>query len=149
LLDAGELRFFDANINGVLEPREQNAVETTLSLLAEKLVAKLTPDAEGRIDPDDLPKELLNASGSRAVSRANFGRTSPNDREKIGKTDVETMMRSYLIRGLRIGGKPAIPVVLSGEPTVPKTLFKARVEEYWKSSKPPTNLPGSPTPSQP
>jgi hypothetical protein len=148
LLDAGELRFFDANSNGVLDPKEQNAIDKTLSLLAKKLVAALTPDADGMIAPGDLPKELLNPSSLRP-NPASFGGMGFHDRKNISEKDVETMMRSHLNRGLRISGHPAIPDTLSEDLPDPKTLFKARVEEYWKFHKEQTNPPVSAVLAQP
>ena len=138
LLDAKALRFFDANNNGVLDSPEQNAIDTTISLLAKKLVAKSSPDADGRISPDTLPKELSAPSRPRPVGLPGFAGMNANAQKKIEEKDVETMMRAYLSRSFRIDGKAVVaaPTMVPGGTADPKAIIKARVEEYWRLSQP-------------
>ncbi|MGO9476993.1 MAG: hypothetical protein ACLQAH_09620 [Limisphaerales bacterium] len=144
LLDAEELGFFDANTNEVLEPREQKAIETTLSLLAGKLMAKLTPDADGRIDPADLPAELIQPSDSSTTARPGFSRSGTRIRKKISKEELVSLLRSHLGQDLRIGNKLVIPALPPEARADGDALFKARIEAYWKLSKGQTK----PEPSQ-
>jgi hypothetical protein len=141
LLDAEELSFFDANTNGVLEPEEQAAIEQTLSLFADKLMATLDPDEEGKIDPADLPAELYIPSpfpqriGPRLINPLGEYR----DR-RIGHDELVDLMQSYLIGSMRVRGNPAIPrrppLERPRQAMDVKSLFKERVETYWRSSKP-------------
>lgn len=149
LLDAGELRFFDANRNGVLDPKEQNAIEITLSLLAKKLVAAMTPDADGMFALGGLPKELLSPSELRTLSQPGLGGMGFHDRNKISEKDVEARLKSHLTRGLLINGRPAIPRTASEELPSLETVFKVRVEEYWKFHKEQINPPASSVRPQP
>src|SRR5439155_9658427 len=59
LLDLAELGFFDANTNHVFEAAEQAGVQITLTNLAEKLMAKLDRDHNGRLDANEIPAHLF------------------------------------------------------------------------------------------
>jgi len=150
LLDAAELRFFDPDSNGMLEPREQKAIETALALFADQMMAKLTPDADGKVDPADLPDNLMMASGpSAAGPRFVFDGTAASRGDKIGREELITMLRSHLSRELLVSGQRIIPSMPPGMRTDAESLFRARVEAYWRASGSKADPPPRPANSPP
>ena len=127
LLDADALRFFDANNNGMLDSREQNAIDTTVFLLAKRLVAKLNPSADSRINRNDLPSDLLVVHWPPRIDDDNWPK--PVARPDIN--DVETMIHLYVYSGLHYGSFDVALATTPGKRGNPKGFFKMRVEQHW------------------
>jgi hypothetical protein len=129
LLEASELNFLDENTNGVLDPQEQQAMETTISILADNLITKLTSKTDGRFDPANLPPELfhsVNNSLLHGIYWDNSGNPA-NIRENLVKA-----LQSNLEQGLNVHDKPFPWVMRPRMHVDAQDLFKMRVERYWQ-----------------
>jgi hypothetical protein len=142
LLDAAELGFFDANTNGVLDPQEEKAIDTTLGLLAEKLMPQAPLDSNLVRSPACLPPELLSSSNYMAPGFFTIGLDS-NDRATVKKNLVD-LLRMYLLHDISAHAK----FTRQGMQRDPHHLLKQEVEAYWKFKRGQTNLPASSVPPQ-
>ncbi len=140
LLDAAEMGFFDANTNDVLDPQEEKALDTTLGLLAEKLMPQAALDPNLVRSPAHLPPELLSPSIDMIHGLFRTGLES-KDPATVKRSLVD-LLRSYLIHDLGVHHKSALRRMSRDF----RDLLKQEVEAYWKFEREQTNLPAAPLP---
>lgn len=90
LLDAEELGFFKVGAGEVFGPQQQDAVDKTLGLLADKLLERLPLSQNGSVNPAELPVELVKLL------------TAPGEMPAIGigRKRLLDLMRSHLNHSL-------------------------------------------------
>jgi Ca2+-binding EF-hand superfamily protein len=145
-LEAGELIYFDANQNKLLEPKEQAGIEIAQHQLAVQLLKKL--DANGDETLDRLEFNDLFQSTFGANPRPMNARATPfpdeNHDGKIDLAELESFLKQQTRKGLRTHGTPGAAfsqMRMNADQTVdPRQIFKAVLEFYWQN-------PGAAAPS--
>jgi hypothetical protein len=154
LLDADELRFLDVNGNGTLDPKEQNGIDIALTNLVLNLIAKLDYDKNGKLEPAELPEDLLNPApppglGIPAGSTVSVA-TQGMDEDALVHAVREKLMNELRIEfrpGMRLEMRPGFPPSQRLENV--RETFKASVEEYWRKGQQPQPAIGTRAPVPP
>ena len=138
-LEAGELIYFDANQNKLLEPKEQAGIEIAQHLLATQLLKKFDANGDGSLDRPEF-NDLFQASFGANPRPVNARATLFPDGNHDGKIDLdelESFLKQQTRKSLRTHGTPgaAFSQMLNTDQTLdPQHIFKVVVEYYWQHS---------------
>lgn len=137
-LDAGELKFFDANKNETLDGKEQIGISHAQHLLAVKLLRRYDPSGDGFLDRrefDDLLRSALDpSSGTRMVGWI----PDDNRDNQVDVEELQAFCEQQTMRGLQIWSMPGRPFMPQSPPSEVKTMdanqrFKSLVDEFWRN----------------
>jgi Ca2+-binding EF-hand superfamily protein len=140
-LDAGELGYFDANTNKILEPKEQAGIDIAQHLFAERLLKKFDANGDGFLERPEF--QNLFQSSFPADTRSRYANLTPfPDDNRDGKIDLgelEAFLKQQTRRDLRSHGTPGAAVYnqirTNANPRAdPRQMFKAAVENYWQNA---------------
>ncbi|HTB83789.1 MAG TPA: hypothetical protein VK742_09060 [Candidatus Sulfotelmatobacter sp.] len=158
VLDASELKFFDANTNNILDPNEQSGIEITQRLLAERLVRKFDADGNGLLNWQEFDNLKQNTFDQRFQPMMENPFPDENHDGSMDVEEVKDFLESRTENEVeRITGTHW---VMGGIQTTTQRArrFKKDVENLWQdgSRRPRPFGPGSmppfmqpPSPSQP
>jgi hypothetical protein len=144
-IDAEELAFFDANQDGVLDPKELDGLNQAWSLLAAQIMKEIDRNGDGELDPSELQAYAQSVDESRisfVQSLISLGR-GPMVRPGQGITldSIIDLERNQTLASLSYPdarGRGPIrgmrgPIRGPGRPGLPD--IKALVEDYWKKQR--------------
>jgi hypothetical protein len=136
-LEAGELAWFDANQNKILDPKEQSGIDIAQHLLAVRLMKQYDTDGKGYLTRNEYDI-LTRPSSARALPFTPFQiQPSGNASGRFAISDIEDFLKQQTQRSLRLPGSARIFLnQAQTQNRVPdsRQLFKAEVEYYWQHS---------------
>ncbi len=127
-LGGNELNYFDANENGLLEPKEQAGIEAAQSLLAAKLIEEFDSDKDAQLDRAEFAAKV---SGNPTGNDFNLF-----DTNRDGKLDLQELT-AFLQQESRKSMRASMPPTPSfnrfmSPTSYSQAMFKTEVEAFWK-----------------
>jgi Ca2+-binding EF-hand superfamily protein len=126
-LDLGELFYFDANQDKILEPREAVGLQIAQKLLAQKALLAFDQNGDGVLNPGEF--RSFNEAGGGALNY--FPEWDKNRDGKIDAAELEACMNGALLRQLMFHNHLMLPG--HGRSFDQPPSLKDEIEAYWRN----------------
>lgn len=135
-LEAGELIYFDANHNQLMDPKEQAGIDIAQHLLAVRLLRKYDAEGKGYLDPFEFEDLRQSCLGIKPGAARRMPAPNINSRPPVDLQDLENFLKEQTSKTLRLSGSTAAVFneFRSNDSLDRRQLFKWEVEYYWKNS---------------